>query len=310
MSAPRPLAPFRPGRTVRNVARAVAATLLVALPAAAQAPRPDAAPAAHAQAQAQAQEGRPNIAGADTMLAHRASYRLSFDRARDNSNIAFAQGGMSFEVLDACDGWTTSQRLTLEISDRDGQRIETMSDYNTYESKDGRRLRFSMTQTSQGAVSSRIVGEATLEADGSGVVRYEQPTAREVRLPPGTLLPMMHTIRAIDAARNGQRLLVAPLMDGTNEEGAQDSTTLMLSWDGNGPAEPRFPTLANQSSARMRIAFFDRDQQSQSGGAAAPEYEVGLRYFANGVADDMKMEFGEFSLNGRMETLEALPGGC
>ncbi len=37
---------------------------------------------------------------------------------------------------------------------------------------------------------------------------------------------------------------------------------------------------------------------------------MGLRYFENGVADELKMEFGDFSVNGRMEELAILPGGC
>jgi hypothetical protein len=61
----------------------------------------------------------------------------------------------------------------------------------------------------------------------------------------------------------------------------------------------------------MRVAFFDRGKDAKDGGgASAPDYEVGLRYFENGVADELKMEFGEFSVNGRMEELAILPGGC
>ncbi len=276
---------------------------LLASPLAAQVPQP-AVPQAAAPA-AQAVPGQ--IPGAETMAAHRAAYRLTLDRARDNSDVAQAQGAMLFEVLDACEGWSTRQRLTLRVADRDGQQVETASDYNTFESKDGRRLRFSVTHASQGAVSQRILGEATLEADGSGSVTYEQPQARTERLAPGTLLPMMHTIRALDAARSGRRLLVAPLMDGTNEDGAQDSNTVVLGWDAQAPAQPRFPLLA-LPSGRMRIAFFGKD--SAGGGAAAPEYEVGLRYYSNGVADELKMDFGEFTLDGKLDTLEALPGGC
>ena len=298
----RPATPFPPRPTLRRLAMAGAALMLAAAPVAAQAP----APQVQARPAAAAVPGQ--IPGADAMAGHRAAYRLTLDKVRENGDVAQAQGGMLFEVLDACDGWTTRQRLTLQIVNRDGQQIETSSDYATYESKDGRRLRFSMTQTSQGAVSQRISGEATLEPDGSGVARYEQPQAKEVALPPGTLLPMGHTIRAIDAARRGQRIMVAPLMDGTGEDGAQDSTTVIASWDGNGPEQPRFPLLSSEPSGRMRIAFFGKD--SSGGGASAPDYEVGLRYYANGVADELKMDFGEFSLDGKMETLDAVPGHC
>ena len=248
------------------------------------------------------------LPGTEAMAAHRAAYRLTFDRARDNADIARAEGVMLFEVLDACDGWASRQRLTLRMQDRDGQTMETASDYATWESKDGRRLRFSMTQMSGGSVSNRITGEATLQPDGTGVANYDQPRAQQETLPPGTLLPMAHTIRAIAAARGAERILNVPLMDGTSEDGAQESTTVLSPWRREAEAQPRFPLLANQESGRMRIAFFGKD--NSGGGASSPDYEVGLRYYANGIADELNMDFGEFAVNGRLETLEALPGGC
>lgn len=246
--------------------------------------------------------------GAEAMAAHRAAYRLELDRARENSNVVRAEGVMLYEVVDACDGWATRQRFTLNLTDRDGQEVETASDYSTYESKDGRRIRFSLTQTSQGAVSQRVAGEAEVTPQG-GTVRYTEPEAKELPLPQGTLLPMQHTIRALAAARAGTRMLVLPLFDGTSPDGAQDTTTVIAGWQGPQPNE-RFPALARLGSARMRIAFFDRDPASGGGGANAPDYEVGLRYYANGVADELNMDFGEFSVNGRMQELTLLPSGC
>lgn len=251
--------------------------------------------------------GAANQPGADAMAAHRAAYNLTLDRVRDNSDIARARGIMVYEVIDACDGWATRQRFSLVLTDRDGQDIETGSDYSTFETKDGKRIRFSLTQTTQGAVSQRIAGEADLTPEG-GTVRYTEPEAKEDSLPPGTLLPMLHTIRALEAARGGQRLLVAPLLDGTSTDGAQDSTTVIAGWSGPQP-NARFPALAPLGSARMRVAFFDRNDTS-GGGASAPDYEVGLRYWENGVADELKMDFGDFVVDGRMEELTLIPGGC
>jgi EipB-like len=249
-----------------------------------------------------------NQPGAEAMVAHRAAYQLTLDRARENSDIARARGVMVYEVMDACDGWATRQRFSLILTDRDGQERETGSDYSTYETKDGRSLRFSLTQTTQGAVSQRVAGEAEVGPDGSGRARYTDPASKEEALPPGTLLPMLHTIHALAAARGGQRLLVTPLFDGTSAEGAQDSTTVISAWQGPQP-NARFPDLSALGSARMRVAFFDRTDTS-GGGASAPDYEVGLRYWENGVADELKMDFGDFVVDGRMEELSLLPGGC
>jgi hypothetical protein len=245
-------------------------------------------------------------AGIARMAAHRAAYRLDLGEAR-GSGLASVRGAMVFDVVDACEGWATRQRMTMTITDRDGQEIETISDYATYEAKDNSRLRFSLTQTTQGAVSQRVAGEAELGADGSGRVRFSEPAGQEETLPPGTLLPIRHTVLAVETARAGRRLLAAPLFDGTSDEGAQDTTTIVTGW-GATPGQPRFPLLANQASGRMRIAFFERG--AATGGASAPDYEVGLRYFENGVADELVMDFGEFTVTGRLLELTPVAGGC
>lgn len=250
---------------------------------------------------------QPLAGGPGAMVPHRAAYVLTLDRVRDGANIGAARGVMIFEVADACEGWATRQRFSLEITDRDGQRIETTSDYATLEARDGSRLQFSLVQRTGDAETKRVSGEARLGPDGAGTITYVHPAAREVPLPAGTLLPMAHTIRALAAAARGERLVVAPLFDGTTDSGAQDTTTLILSVLA-AERHPRFETLSGLPSARMRIAFFEGGQPQ--GGAAVADYEVSLRYWANGVADEVTMEFGEFSLSGRLERLEDLPRAC
>jgi hypothetical protein len=283
----------------RRLLGTVAALALLALPATAQTPAAASGPAHGVSAEALS-------AGIARMAAHRAAYRLDLAEGR-NSGITSVRGAMVFDVVDACEGWATRQRMTMTVMDRDGQEIETVSDYATYEAKDNSRLRFSLTQTTGGAVSQRVGGEAELNPDGSGRVRFTDPSPQEDTLPPGTLLPMRHTILSVEAARAGRRLLAAPLFDGTSDEGAQDTTTIVSSWGGP-PDQPRFPLLANQASGRMRIAFFERG--AATSGASQPEYEVGLRYFENGVADELVMDFGEFSVRGTLLDLAPVPGGC
>lgn len=293
---------MRRSLTTLALGAALSAGFLAPASAPAQGPAAAAAPGFAPVPQGQPIEAR-------NLLAHRAAYRLDLDRARDGADVVSASGAMAYEMLDACDGWTTRQRFQLTLTDRDGQEVETTSDYATWESKDGRQLRFSLTQTSQGAVSQRIQGEAEITPEG-GVVRYEQPEPREMRLPRGTVLPNFHTIVTLNAARSGQRLVVVPLFDGTSAHGAQDSTTVIGAWAAPTPVE-RFPALSTLGNVRMRIAFFERNPESQrNGGASTPDYEVSLRYWENGVADEMKMDFGEFTVNGEMIEMQPIPSPC
>jgi len=245
---------------------------------------------------------------ARALASHRGVYTLTLDRARENAGIVDVSGAMLFELIDACESWTTRQRFTMTLRNREGTELETGSDYATLESMDGRTLRFSLTQVTQGVVSSRVVGQAELGPDGSGVARYSEPEVKELPIPPGTLLPNTHTIATLNAARAGQRLLVAPIFDGTTADGAQQTTTVMSPWQGPQPV-PEAPSLSTLGSSRMRIAFFEPNGE-QAGGARTPSYEVSLRYFENGVADDMIMDFGDFTVRAKLMKLEDAPGGC
>jgi len=247
--------------------------------------------------------------GAEQMVAHRAAYRLRLDSIRDSASVAQAEGVMLFEVVDACDAWASRQRFTLVIGDRDGNVIETSSDYATLEAKDGSSLRFSLTQVTNGNVTSRVAGDAQLTPQG-GRARYTEPAAAEEDLPAGTILPMIHTIRSLAAARAGERIFITPLFDGTTADGAQDTTTIISGGWAAGQPNAAFPLISSVGSARMRIAFFERNASGQGGGASTPQYEVSLRYFANGIADELKMDFGEFVVAGSLGELQAIPSPC
>ena len=42
---------------------------------------------------------------------------------------------MGYEVIDACDGWAVRQRLSMTLTNSEGQDIQMVSDYATWESR-------------------------------------------------------------------------------------------------------------------------------------------------------------------------------
>ena len=242
------------------------------------------------------------------LAAHKALYRLTMESAR-SGDIAAATGTMAYEITDACDGWATRQRLSLEITNREGQDIDLVSDYATWESKDGLSMRFRMRQTTETAVTEQVEGDATLTAPGGpGTIRYTLPEERTMPMPAGTLFPMAHTAAIIAAAETGKRFLAVPLFDGTGDKGTQDSSVAITSWTAQ-PMASAYTALASLPSGRVRIAFFDRSPPGSSPAAkpgakekpaGSPDYEVGMKYWANGVADDLMMDFSDFVMQGKL----------
>ncbi len=247
--------------------------------------------------------GAAEPARATDLAAHRAVYSLRLESAH-GGDVQAATGTMAYEVQDACDGWAVRQRLQMTITNRDGQDIDMISDYTTWESKDGLKLRFRTRQTTDQAVTSDIAGEAALTAPGGlGSAHFTSPEDTTKPLPAGTLFPMKHTEALLAAAEAGKKFLELPLFDGTSASGAQDSSIVVTRW--GGPRPDKWGPLAQLPSGRFRIAFFDRGPASME-----PDYEVSMRYWSNGVADDLSMDFGDFVMAGKLAEFHLLKPHC
>jgi hypothetical protein len=241
--------------------------------------------------------------------AHRALYDLTMESTKGDINDA--HGSMAYEVTDACDGWATRQRLTLDITNRDGQDIQTVSDYATWESKDGLSMRFRMRQTTDGAMTDQAEGTAKLDSTGGiGSIHYTLPEDKTMALPKGTVFPMAHTEAILAAAEAGKKFITLPLFDGTGDKGAQDSSIFITNWDPKGGPAP-YPPLANMANGNVRIAFFDRiEDGAKSKPDGTPDYEVAMRYWANGVANDLHMDFSDFIMKGALKEFHLEPPHC
>ncbi len=240
-------------------------------------------------------------AGSSGLAAHQALYALSLDPSR-NGDVAAVTGQMAYEVTDACEGWAVRQRLQMTVTNREGTDVEMISDYLTWESKDGTKLRFHMKQTTDSTVTEQVEGDASLSGPGgSGAIHYTMPAVKTVPLGPGTLFPMAHTAAIIEAADAGKKFLTLPLFDGTGAQGAQNTSIVVANWDKDGSAAP-YPALAELPSGRVRVAFFARNKD-----ATAPEYEVGMRYWSNGVAADLSMDFADFVVSGKLSRFTLPP---
>jgi hypothetical protein len=247
--------------------------------------------------------GTATPALAADLAAHRALYDLKLNTAHEG-DVTAATGTMAYEVQDVCDGWATQQRLQMTITNRDGQDVQMLSDYTTWESKDGLKLRFRMKQTTDQSVTSDVAGDATLKGVGqAGTATFTSPATESKPLPAGTLFPMKHTEALLAAAKEGKKFIALPLFDGTTETGPQDSSIVIGGW--TTAPKGQWPDLEKLASGKFHIAFFDRGPDKPE-----PEYEVSMRYWDNGVADDLSMDFGDFVMAGKLAEFKLLGKGC
>jgi len=246
-------------------------------------------------------------AAAADVAPHRAVYDLSLDRTSAHGDVVDVSGTMLFEWADACDGWSVTQRTALSFTYQTGDTVDVGWNVVTWESKDGLRYRFFIRNMENGEVKDEHRGEAHLDGRGKGgVAEYTLPEKKTVTLPAGVLFPTAHTIELIKHVDAGDRFFWATVFDGFDNDGLSDiGAAIATRLKTDAGAGTRFPLLAAGPSSRVSLAFYDRSTQS-----AEPEHEQVLRLHENGVVEDITLDFGDFSVVGKLKELKPLPPPC
>jgi len=244
------------------------------------------------------------------MAPHRAIYDMSLANTQLSGGVTGASGAMTYVFGDTCNGWTVENKTVLTFAYNDGAPVATTWDFITWESKDGLHYRFRVRSTRDGVVNEEIDGVANLEGHGKGgTAKFTLPESKVLRLPKGTLFPTEHTIHLLETAQKGEHEAERIVFDGTGADGVFDVNAII--GKASGANSNPSPSTANKAvnasllsapSWPMQMAFF-----LHGGNDATPDYEVALRYYLNGVADEVLQSFGNFSLRGRLQRLEPMP---
>ncbi|MXQ11093.1 cell envelope integrity EipB family protein [Microvirga makkahensis] len=243
------------------------------------------------------------------LVPHRAVYDLSLLRSGSTKGVESARGRIAMEFGgDACDGYTVKYRqvTVLDISEGGSRTLDTQT--ATYESGDGRSMRFKSSSTTQGLVREGIDGDAQLRPDGSLDVRFKQPRNDTFAATGQPVFPTEHMKRLIEKARDGERTYSARVYDGS-DDGKKVYETLSVIGNRIEPGaagaveEPaRQEALAKSPRWPVTISYFEEGRADRE-----PAYTISLELYENGIARALKLDYGEFALKGDLKSLEVQP---
>lgn len=237
-------------------------------------------------------------------LSHRAVYDLSLAESRSGGAMARAAGKLEFEWADVCIGWTISQRTRVRMATREGRTFDFGWSLNAFENRDGRRYRFFIRRINPDGSDEEVRGEARFDEAGKrGVAVFDAPESRKLRLSKGTLFPTAHSLALMEAAAKDELPLWRTVFDGSGDDGRFGvNAVLAEALAADAPKGFESPLLRDQKSWRLRLAYFGMDET-----VSEPEHEQALRLYANGVVDEMLLDYGDFVLRAELDVLEALP---
>ncbi|MCH8154562.1 MAG: DUF1849 family protein [Proteobacteria bacterium] len=237
-------------------------------------------------------------------VPHRAVYNLSLAKTRSGGAMAQAAGKLEVEWANVCTGWTVSQRTRVRMATSEGRAFDFGWSLNALESRDGRRYRFFIRRINPDGSDQEVRGEARFDEAGKpGVAVFNAPESRKLRLAKGTLFPTAHSLVLMEAAAKGELPLWRIVFDGSGDDGRFGvNAALTETLAADAPKGFESPLLRDQRSWRLRLAYFGMDET-----VSEPEHEQGLRLYANGIVDEMVLDYGDFVLRAELGVLEALP---
>ncbi|WP_187971774.1 cell envelope integrity EipB family protein [Aquibium microcysteis] len=236
------------------------------------------------------------------LTPHRAVYDVVLGKASDRSGITSISGRMVYEFDgSACDGYTVTFRFVSQIDTSEASRI-TDQQTTTYEGPRGDTFDFVTKSYVDQQLDREVKGSARRE-QGTTIVDVDQPVPAEIELAE-THFPTQHLVELIEKAKAGESFYETSLFDGSEDADRIMTTTVIIGKKETArmPAEefPAAEAIATQAYWPVSIAYFDL---SDVEGEEVPDYRIDFKLHENGITRDLVMDYGEFSMNGKLVDL-------
>lgn len=275
-------------------------------------------------------------AAANVLAPHRAVYEITLADRKDGVSVAGVIGRMVFELTgSACEGYTQNIRMVTRITDEEGK--DTYSDLrsSTWEKGDGDRFRFTSSHYFNDTLQEMVSGTALRNRKSATVgVKLKRPAETSMSVDGEVLFPTQHSLAILKSAQKGERLIRTRIYDGSEQGQVVYQTVAFIGKlhpavatsaappaasgaaadksgkndgehsDSEGRAEEAIG-LNKLASWPVAISYFDQSGKIDS----TPSYELSFRLYPNGVSRNLLINYGDFSVRGKLDKLTYLRAG-
>ncbi len=242
---------------------------------------------------------------ADVPLApHRATYELSLLSSKGSDAPTSARGRIVYEFNgNACEGYTVNFRQATELVSPEGksQVLDTRS--TTFESGDGKTFRFRIETLSDGNRTKLIEGSAERASDALSI-NLKNPVPSKSDLDVVAYFPVQQTLMGLAAARAGEMTLEMNAYDGSGDGQKIYHSLNIIGREMKKPAEDEAEKAEGMKDMKrwpVVTSYFEREKSD-----GAPMYTLTFEMWENGVSSNLKLDYGDFVLGGKVSKYEAL----
>lgn len=244
----------------------------------------------------------PQAAHAVDLASHKAIYDIRMKSAQTGSQVLDVRGKMLFTFKKSCDGWISNHKFSLDYEYTGSPPMEVESKFTSFEGFGGKLLNFSSSRIANGEQDQELRGLATI-SDTKKIAQFSIPEDLSFKLSDATLFPAAHTIKLIEAAKQGQKIVNAEVFDGSDDKGPVEINAVIGKKIVSEPDTKLDKALTGGAGWVMRLAVFPSsgdDNQTTS------DYEMTMNMLENGVIKDMTVDYHNFSVTQKLVAIEPL----
>lgn len=259
-------------------------------------------PAALGQGAAKA----PNLTP-PSLAPHVAIYDLKLTNSRGKRALESVHGRIVYDFSGSrCEGYALQFRQVTQLTSEGKVAVSDLRS-TTFEEGDAKSFRF----RSENFMDRRQIGDVDGSAERNGAnvaIKLSKPQGKAFDVG-AVAFPTDHMRRIIEAAQAGQTLLEVDVFDGSeNGEKVYQSLTVIgrkIEPDAKNPTDAAAgqALLAGLARWPVTISYFDKAEKKDNG-EQTPIYAIAFELYENGVSRALRLDYGDFVVEGVMSSLE------
>jgi hypothetical protein len=256
-------------------------------------------------------------AGSVKLAPHIAIYDLKLTSSRGKRALESVRGRIVYDFSgSSCDGYALKFRQVTELDSGEGKVALSDLRTSTWEEGEGKSFRFTSENFMDDEKVSQVDGQADREK-ADVAVKLNKPEAKGFEAGP-VVFPTEHMRLLIEAAHAGKNLLEIAVYDGS-ESGEKVYQSLSVIGRRIEPGKKPEDAAADKDQLAglprwpVTISYFDKVPKKpgeDQAGEQTPIYAISFEMYENGISRALRLDYGDFVIDGKMTSLEVLPASA
>jgi hypothetical protein len=234
------------------------------------------------------------------LASHKAIYDLNLVEGEGTKTPASASGRIAYDFSSACEGYAQTLRQVVDMQPQEGDRQVTETRTSTYEDAKGADFRFNIA--SPGGKGVEVDGHAERTSAGALAIALNRPQPAKLSAGQDVLFPTQHIAKLIQAAKAGEKVVLARVYDGS-EDGQKIFAVTAIIGNAETKSDPdkgaQSPLLRGLRRWPVALAYFPAYLRD-----GTPDYVLSFNLYENGVSSGLKLDYGDFVLTGELTGIE------